>query len=120
MKLRDLRPCDSCGRQIAGRMPDGTTSIQFFVVRTTSAILNVQAINEHMGLAQFFGGHHGLAEVFAPNPEVASLIGDQKGCSWTETFLCLECYCKPLGVAWLPERSNDREAEREKEAEATS
>ncbi len=120
MKVRDLRPCDSCGGQIAGRMPDGSTRIQFYVVKATAAILDARAINQHMGLATMFNGSHALAEVFSSQPEVAHVVGDHKESGgWTEALLCLDCYCKPLNLAALAETINDRQASDEEKSEET-
>jgi hypothetical protein len=111
VKARDLRPCDACGKQIAGRMPDGTTRIQFYVVTLATAILMPQAINEHMGLATMLGGSHRLAEVFSSQPEVAKIVEDQPGAGGRdEALICFDCWCGELHLASLSERITDRKA----------
>lgn len=113
MKLRDLRPCDWCGKQLAGRMPDGRLSIQFYVVTLATAILNTQAINEHMGLAMMLGGSHQLAEVFTSHPDVAAIVEDQPGAGGrAQALLCFDCYAgggdRGLNLAALAERLQER------------
>ncbi len=111
MKLRDLRPCDWCGKQLAGRMPDGRFSIQFYVITLATAILNTQAINEHVGLMHMLGGSGRLAEIFTSHSEVAAIVEDQPGAGGRdEAFLCFDCYTSDIMPAALAERVQTRKA----------
>jgi len=99
-------------------MPDGHTAIQFYTVRISSVLLDLRAVNENLGLAQYFQGALALAEVFAPNPEVAIVIGDQPDAGgWTEALLCFDCYTTPIRICGLAEGINDRKAAAEAAAE---
>lgn len=45
------------------------------------------------GLAQYFGGHLGLAEIMDPSPDKAVLVmGDQEPELETTLFFCTDCY----------------------------
>jgi hypothetical protein len=124
MKLRDLRPCDWCNKQIAGRLPDGRLSIQFYVVTLATAILNTRAINEHISLATMLGGSHVLAEVFSSHPDVAEIVEDQPGAGGrVEALICFDCWAgltkPPVSLAALAERVAERKAaERDAAVEA--
>lgn len=114
MKANEIRPCDYCGKQIAGRMPDGEVVLQFYVVKLSTALLNVRAVNAHVGLATMFGGNHVLAEVFNPHSEWAQVLAEQPGGFWDEALLCRDCYYKPVDLCHLTAILNER---REREAE---
>ena len=107
MKLSELHPCDGCGGPL---LKPG--QIQFYVIRSTSALVSPRAFNEVRGLSTYFQGALGLAEVFAPEPDVVKLVADEKidgqdGWREGEILCCFDCYCeKP--VAHLVEARNDR------------
>lgn len=122
MKLTDLRPCDSCGGPLLGKETSicpPLTAHMFHVIRCTRAMLNPQATREVMGLTQFFGGSAvGLAEVFAPNPDAVTVIGDKEPALTTELFLCEKCaYSGKTNLPGLIERRNEAKAESENDDE---
>lgn len=113
MKLSELRPCDSCDGPLI--KPGFAT---FYVVEVSQALLVPHAGNQVLGLTQMFRGSVALAEVFAPEPDVVNVMGDEDPELSTELLLCPECAGldpRRGGVllAQLCERRNDQ-AEKEK------
>lgn len=100
MKLTELRPCDGCGGGLL-KGADGIRHATFYVVRSSQAMVNPRAAREVAGLNTYFGGHMGLAELFAPEADNAvQILGDVDRALWTELFLCFNCYCfRPLAAA---------------------
>lgn len=113
MKLSELRPCDSCNGPLIGKGP--TANPLWYVVRVTQAVVSQKA-NQVMGLAQYFNGDLGLAEVMAPEPDKAVLVlGDENKELLTELFLCMECAVTPRkSVAILVEKRQGAIAEQER------
>lgn len=114
MKARDLHPCDWCNKPIAGRGPDGRITIQFYVVTLATAVLDPQAVNQHMGLALMTGSDR-LAEIFTSKPDVALIIEDQPGAGGRdEALLCFNCWAgfgePTVRLAALAERVAERKA----------
>lgn len=103
MKARELHECDACG---------GPLSSTFYVVRLSLAVVNANAVREHLGLAQFFGGSHAMAEVFSPRPEVATVLAEAEGSGgWDEALVCATCWITaPLTLAEVHERVATRKA----------
>jgi hypothetical protein len=105
MKVSELRPCDQCAGPIAP---------SFYVVRFSQALIRAKAVNEFLGMHQFFGGkaNAALVENFAPASTDAALIfGDQNKTLQTELFICEECFLHgPIDLAMLMERRKDLEA----------
>lgn len=103
MKVSELRPCDHCGGPIAPA---------FYVVRFSQALIRAQAVNEFMGMHQFFGGRAGpaLVENFAPASSDAALVFMDKDKQFqTELFLCQDCFTGDINLAMLMERRGQRE-----------
>lgn len=82
MKASELRPCDNCG---------GKLQVVFFVMRVSQAVVNVGAVNEHLGLQQMLGGSPKLAEVFSSQPDIALVLGDKEPNLMHEFILCNGC-----------------------------
>jgi hypothetical protein len=98
MKVSELRPCDNCAKAIAPA---------FYVVRFSQALINAQAVNEFMGMHQFFGGRASaaLVENFAPaSADAALVLGDKDKDLETELFICQDCFCGEIDLAMLMER----------------
>ena len=96
MKASELRPCDNCGGPLVPAP---------YRVRISQGMFNARATNTVMGLTQHFRGHLGLAEVFAPEPEVLLFFEDKEPALCTELLLCQECVTmKDLSLALLMER----------------
>lgn len=98
MKLSDLRPCDNCGGPI-GQM--------FYVMRYSIALINPDAGNQVLGLAQMFRGSLALAEAMAPRPDCVKVAMDDPEFKelTTELFICNDCFLmKPLDMAVLSEK----------------
>jgi len=98
MKLSQLRPCDVCGGKIAP---------SFYVVRTSIALFKPQATQQTLGLAQYFGGNLGLAEIFSPDEDavVVAMDNEEHKELMSEFFICQNCYLtKPIDLALLAER----------------
>lgn len=92
MKGSELRPCDGCG---------GTLLVPhvglFYVVNASAAMIDRQAFQATDGLATIFGGAMKLAEVFSPNPEIVTVLGEKEPALMTKMLLCFNCYTsKPL------------------------
>lgn len=105
MKVSELRPCDNCGGKIAPA---------FYVVRFSQALINAEAVNQFMGIHQFFGGRAGaaLVENFAPAAGDAALIfGDKDKALETELFICEGCFTNSLNLAMLMERQTVKDLE---------
>jgi hypothetical protein len=102
MKMSELRPCDNCG---------GVIAPMFYVVRFSIALFKKQAVNEVMGMTQYFGGALDLAEMFVGDDEVVRVAMDDQETKMlrTELYICQECYLmKPLHLAVLAEKVNER------------
>jgi hypothetical protein len=101
VKVSELRPCDNCAGPIAPT---------FYVVRFSQAIINAAAVNEFMGMHQFFQGKASaaLVENFAPAAGDAALVfGDKDKTLETELFVCQRCVLAgPIDLAMLQERRN--------------
>lgn len=99
IKVSELRPCDQCGKPIAPA---------FYVVRFSQAFIKADAVNEFMGMRQFFGGRAGtaLVENFAPASTDAVLVfGDKDKKLETEAFICQGCFLEGLvDLAQISER----------------
>lgn len=109
MKVSELRPCDKCGGKIYPA---------FHVVRTSLALIKPQAVNQFMGMHQFFGGRApaALVENFSPESADAVIVaGDDDPVLMNEFFICSDCFLGgSLDLARLMEKRND--AEKRKEA----
>lgn len=98
--LRDLRPCDACGGVLKGGI--------FYVVRFSLALVNPRAVNEFLGMHQFFQGRtsDALVENFAPATADAITVAmdhpDHRALM-TELVICSDCYVTPLTLAQLAE-----------------
>src|SRR3972149_6897656 len=69
MKIRDLRPCDNCGKPIG---------MIFYVLRGTMAIVKAQSVREYVGLSLMLGSGV-LAEAMGGHQDsVVDLLADQK------------------------------------------
>jgi hypothetical protein len=103
IKVSELRPCDHCGGPIAP---------MFYVVRLSLALIDHRAVNEFMGMHQFFGGRApvALVENFAPSAADAVLVaGDKEPSLMTECWICQDCYLgTPLNLARLTESRHAR------------
>jgi hypothetical protein len=99
MKLSELRPCDQCGGKLAP---------SFYVLRLSIALISPTATNQVLGLAQYFQGNLGLAEVFAPNDNAVAVAMDEKEHTglMQEFFVCTTCYMAPICLAELVEKRN--------------
>lgn len=104
MKLTDLRPCDQC---------DGAVGLNFQVIRFSLALVKPQAVNEFMGMHQFFGGRasNALVENFAPSAAdavtIAMDVAEFKPLM-TELFICHGCFMR--GALDLPVLAEKRGA----------
>jgi hypothetical protein len=100
MKLSELRPCDVCGGKLAP---------SFYVLRMSIALISPTPTNQVLGLAQYFQGNLGLAEVFAPESDQAVVVAmDEKEHTglMQEFFVCTTCYMAPICLAELVEKRN--------------
>lgn len=108
MKLSDIRPCDQCGGKIAP---------MFYVVKSSIAMFNRNAVNEQLGLVQMFGGGGAgiaLAEVMgAHGNDVVMIAGDEDEQLWFEFYLCQDCFMGPVNLAVLMEKSAKSQVEDE-------
>jgi len=98
--LRDLRPCDACGGILQGGI--------FYVVRFSVALVNPRAVNEYLGMHQFFGGQasDALVENFAPSAATAVTVAmdhPEHRSLTTEAVVCATCYVAPITLAVLAE-----------------
>ena len=90
MRLSELRPCDNCGGKLTG---EEGRNITFYIIRFTMAVFNPNAINQVMGMHQYFQGKaFALAEVMAPESDHAvNLVAEQEGGKWVELLICFDC-----------------------------
>jgi hypothetical protein len=87
-KLSDLEPCmnPSCR---------GPLTRGFVVLHMSHGLLNAQAVNEVLGMHQFFGGRASmqLVENFAPSADQAVLVfGDKDPNLYVTVILCQVCW----------------------------
>lgn len=112
-RLTDLRPCDNCG---------GPVGLLFYTLRLSLTLVKPQAVNEYLGMAQFFGGRasSALIENFAPaSADAVTVAGDKDPSLMTEIVLCSKCYLdQPIVLPLLSEKRRD--AIERAEAQATS
>lgn len=108
MKVSELRPCDKCHGRIAPH---------FYVVRLSQALIRPAAINQFMGMHQFFGGRASMAlvENFAPEADKAAVVfGDDDPTLMTELYLCQDCVIGgAIDLAMLIEADNARKRKAE-------
>lgn len=83
MKLSELKPCAHCG----GKLPP-----VWYLVKVSQCMLDPQATNQTLGLAQMFQGNLALAEVMGARPdEAVKIVADELGVDWDRLFLCQDC-----------------------------
>lgn len=106
--LLELRPCDNCG---------GPIHSLFYVVRSSLVSVDVNTVNQFIGMHQFFNGKASAAllENFVPGAATAvRVVGDEDPTLMTELLLCQDCHFnKPLDLSLLIERANERQRARE-------
>jgi hypothetical protein len=97
MKLSKIRSCDNCG---------GKITPSFYLVRYSIAVFNQAAINEVLGMTQYFQGALGLAEAMAPRADVVTVAMDESKHSalMVELFICANCYAERICLAEIAER----------------
>lgn len=110
MNLNKLKPCANCGKELFPR-PHGSA----YIIRVSQVMPNPRAINERLGMAQYFQGSMALAEVFLPSveKEIMVLADEMEGGKWEEIFMCFPCaaglfqHRKPLLEMLKKERRNE-------------
>jgi hypothetical protein len=83
----------------------------FHMVRTSLVFVNAQAVNEFLGMHQFFGGKASaaLVENFSPHAADAVVIaGDREPSLMTEIVVCQTCFNQPIDLPLLGERVHER------------
>lgn len=101
MKLSQLHPCDNCGGKIGP---------QFYVIRASLAFIKPVSLQQHLGLTMMMGGSVALAEIFAPDDDVAVVAGDQEPVLMSEIILCQDCaMMKEHNIIMLMEKAASRE-----------
>jgi hypothetical protein len=103
-KLTELRVCDNCS---------GPVGLIFQVIRVSIAVVNPKAVQEFLGMHQFFGGqaHANLVMNFAPAADQAITIAmdeDEYASLTTELFVCMSCFALRVDLPVLVERVNKR------------
>lgn len=98
--LNELRACDNC---------NGPVGMMFYVVRMSIAVVNPDAVNETIGMHQFFGGRASaaLVENFSPSSSHGFKIAmdeDEGKELCTEAFICSTCYLESIDLPRLAER----------------
>jgi len=114
MKLSEIRPCDACG----GPLPGKQKLPMFYVVRFSPAVFDRQAVNETMGMHQYFQ-HQSLelAELFAPGSDHAvnvAMDDPKHRDTMTELLLCQDCFLGELNLAVLAEKRTAAQEGKEK------
>ena len=109
MRLSELRPCDNCGGKLTG---EEGRNITFYILRVTMAVLNPRAINQVMGMHQYFQqSSFALAEAMAPESDHAVLlVGEQEGERWAELLICFDCAAgkKPFVLLEVVEKISEQ------------
>lgn len=95
----------------------------FYVLRTSLAVVNVQAVHETLGMHQFFGGRASaaLVENFSPSASRGFTIAmdeDEFKELGTEAFICHKCQMEPIDLPMLVERINERRKKTERDSDA--
>jgi hypothetical protein len=95
------------------------------VIRTSIAVVNRRAVNEFLGMHQFFGGNASaaLVENFAPSASTAINVAmDREPSLMCEFVVCQDCFLdKPLDMARLLEGdAQRRRLEEDAKASATT
>lgn len=104
-RVSDLRPCDNCHGKIVP---------QFYLLRVSLALIKPQAVNEFMGMHQFFGGRASaaLVENFAPAAADAVIVaGDQEPSLMTEIVICHGVLLQRANRPAALDRTDQRAAE---------
>jgi hypothetical protein len=91
-----IKPCESCG---------GKLGPIFYVVKVAQAVVNVGAVNRHVGMTQHFQGHAALAAVFSPDETLEEIAEGPDANRWPEATICADCFLgdKILANTWSPE-----------------
>lgn len=97
MKLSQVRPCDNCGQKIAPI---------FYVLRISQAMFLQTQTNQILGMAQYFQGALGLAEIMSSDAEAVMIFGEKDPTLMDELFLCQNCQMSELNLAALLEKRN--------------
>lgn len=98
VKVEDLKPCAACGGLLTGEHGNNPT---FQVLRFSLAVVNIRGLQQRMGLAQMFGGGSAgfnLAGVMGPSEPAAVIMAEEEGGSWSEIFICMDCWCEKFGI----------------------
>lgn len=98
VKVENLKPCACCGGLLTGK---GGNNPTFQVLRFSMAVVNARGLQRRMGLAQMFGGGSAgfnLAGVMGTSEPAAVIMAEEEGGSWTEVFLCMECWLDKFGL----------------------
>lgn len=101
MRMREIpATCRACSAPL---------QFPFVRVRVDLVIAKPDAARQVAGLATMFRGAIGIAEAFAPDPEVALCAGDEKPQLISSAFVCMDCACgdRVTGLAMTPEREAD-------------
>lgn len=119
MKISELRACLQCDGPILGPGKGG----QFYVIRSSIALVNPQNWSGVTGVMQIVGGGREsmaalrVAEVMAPSAEDAVSIGGEKYPElWNEAVICSDCYMKSDIPIWN-EKANERRKKEEGKTE---
>jgi len=89
MKLRELRPCDNCGKPIG--------SI-FHTIKYSFAVVDQKALREYVGMTTMMGPGSGMVveALGAHQDDAVKFLGDQEdGPGWVLLFLCNDCFVAP-------------------------
>lgn len=85
MKVSELRPCDSCS---------GPITPAFYRIRFDLAVIRPEAVNQFLGMHQFFHGKASpaLIENFVSDNDAVTFAGDKAPSLMTTAFICHDCF----------------------------
>lgn len=88
MQLSELRPCAQCDGPLINPKEG---AMQWYVLRSSMAMIQPVAANRVLGLTQFFQGSIKLAEVFEGSKPVM-ILGDMDARMQDEIHICFSCW----------------------------
>ena len=89
MRFSEIRPCDLCGKPVAGNTRDGYR-IDFRRVVVETHILDLRSLQARAGLAMILGGSEPLAHAIGGDTR-ASVVA-----SGRELLVCSPCWEDPV------------------------
>lgn len=97
MKTR-IQLCEQC---------NGKIGIDFYIVKLSQAIVDVNAVNRHLGMTQHFQGNSTIAEVFSTDDTLEHVMHGEDANKWPEMVICQKCFVSSPILTMLFEKGSE-------------